>query len=270
MLKIRDLAVEEIPVLKDFAPPEWNVDLSAVFGRHFGQPYFHPIAAELDGRIVGCANGLLHGSAGWLGNIVVLPEFRGRGVGHHLTENLIAYFHSQCVEHQLLVATNMGEPIYRKLGFTVSSYYIFFSRAGGSAEPCTISAVRPFELRDEAALLALDRAVTGERRPVFLRRCLADAWVHVDRSGELDGYYLPAVGTGLLIAADDGAGIALLEHRLGQPGSTCVAPERNAVAIEFLLQHGYVETSRAPRMTLGPEIDWRPERVYCRGSGFCG
>ncbi len=270
MLKIRDLAAAEVSALKEFAPPEWNVDLSAVFSRHFGQPYFHPIAAELDGSMVGCANGLLHGSTGWLGNVVVLPDFRGRGIGRLLTESLVRYFQAEGVRHQILVATSMGEPIYRKLGFVVSSYYVFFARPDGVTAPDGDPATRAFEPQDEPALLALDQEVTGETRPAFLRRYPAGARVHVGSSGALDGYYLPALGTGLLIAADDEAGLALLRHRLAQPGNVAVVPEQNQVAIEFLSEHGYSETSRAPRMTLGPEISWHPERVYCRGAGFCG
>ncbi len=74
MIAIRDLASSDLPLLKSFAPPEWNTDVSAVFGRHFGQPYFHGVIAECDGAVVGCANGLIQGNAGWLGNIIVLPE----------------------------------------------------------------------------------------------------------------------------------------------------------------------------------------------------
>ncbi len=270
MLKIRGLASEEIPALKEFAPAEWNVDLSAVFARHFGRPYFHPIAAELDGCIVGCADGLLHGDTGWLGNIVVLPDFRGRGIGRALTESLVSFFHAEGASHQILVATSMGEPVYRKLGFAVSSYYVFLNRAAGLTAMESIPGTRLFEPQDEPALFALDQAVTGETRPAFLRRYLPGANVHVDSSGALDGYYLPALGTGLLIAADDEAGLALLRCRLAQTGNVAVVPEQNQIAINFLLEHGFSETSRAPRMVLGPEIGWHPERVYCRGAGFCG
>ncbi len=270
MLQIRNLAAEELPILKDFAPPEWNVDLSALFARHFGQSYFHAIAAELDGRLVGCGNGLLHGKSGWLGNIIVLPEARGRGIGRLLTEGLVKFFQDECVEYQILVATSMGEPIYRKLGFTVSSQYVFLARSDAPAAADYAHGTRAIERQDEPRLFALDRAVTGETRAEFLRRYLDGGRVHLGASGGLDGYYLPALGTGLLIAANDEAGLALLHYRLRQPPSVAVVPEQNQVALDFLGRHGFVEVSRAPRMTLGPEIDWHPEHVYCRGSGFCG
>ncbi len=197
-------------------------------------------------------------------------DFRGRGIGGALTEHLIQFFRAQRVEHQLLVATSMGEPIYRKLGFEISSRYIFFARQDSIPSQDTPPGVRALAPDDENALFALDRLVTGEMRQPFLRRCLDGAWVHVAPSGTLDGYYLPALGTGLVVASNDDAGLALLCHKVAQPGSLIVVPEANRLAADFLCSHGFAETSRAPRMTLGREIDWQPARVYARGSGFSG
>ena len=97
MLTIRPPTPAELPLLKDFAPPDWNTDLSITFSFHYGQPYFHPLVAELDGKFAGCANGLLNGNAGWLGNIIVLPEFRGRGIGYTLTAELVKFFRARDV-----------------------------------------------------------------------------------------------------------------------------------------------------------------------------
>ncbi len=117
MFVIRELKSTETTLLKDFAPPDWNTDLSVLFSFHFGQPYFYPVVCELDGKVVGCANGLCHGNAGWLGNIIVLPETRGQGIGQALTRRLVEFFHNQGIVHQVLTATKLGEPVYRKLGF---------------------------------------------------------------------------------------------------------------------------------------------------------
>jgi ribosomal protein S18 acetylase RimI-like enzyme len=270
MITIRDLTSADLPPLKDFAPPEWNTDISVVFGQHFGQPYFHPIVAEHDGTLVGCADALLQGSAGWLGGIIVLPEYRHQGIGRALTEELVKFLQAKRIAHQVLVATNSGEPIYRKLGFQPVSYYTFFARQGGLPPTGPLSTVRALLPRDEDALFALDKAITGERRAAFLQRYLDGASVHTDPSNRLDGYYLPALGTGLIIAANDAAGLALLRYKVDHGGSVCVVPEQNRVAVDFLRAHGFVETSRAPRMALGGDVAWQPEHVYSRGSGFCG
>ncbi len=267
---VRELQQAEIPILRDFAPPDWKTDLSLVFGKHYGQPYFHPIVAELDGVVVGCASGLLNGNAGWLGNIIVLPEWRGRGIGRVLTQGLMDFFRAQKVQSQILIATSMGEPVYRKLGFEIVSYYLFFVREdalpASDPEPC----VRPLEHDDEEAVLALDQAVSGEQRQAFISQFLADASVHESASGIVDGYYLPDLGNGLVIASNDEAGVALMRRKLSQGANMSVVPEANKVAADFLRSHGFVETSRVPRMALGGDVSWQPERVYCRASGYCG
>ncbi len=270
MPQIRDLRAPEIPLLKHFAPPEWSTDLSVIFGAHFGQPYFHPIVAELDDMVVGCANGLLNGNTGWLGNIIVRPECRGQGIGRALTEALVQFFKAQRLEHQVLIATSMGEPVYRKLGFEIVSQYVFFTRQEASGSADAVPDVRPLRREDEEAVFALDKSVTGEMRQPFLGRFFDDAWVHAGSSGSADGSYLPRVGTGLVIASNDAAGLALMRHKLHMAASTSVVPEANEVATEFLRSNGFVETGRAPRMALGPDVEWQPERVYCRGSGYCG
>ena len=134
----------------------------------------------------------------------------------------------------------------------------------------TVAGVRAMEPGDEHALFALDRLVTGESRQAFLGRYLDQARVHVDPSGRLDGYYLPALGTGLVIASSDAVGLSLLQYRTWHGGNVLVVPEQNRLALDFLRSHGFAETWRAPRMALGPDVAWQPEHVYCRGAGFCG
>ncbi len=268
--RIRPIQAAELRILKGFAPPDWNTDLSETFSFHFGHPYYYPIVAEQDGRIVGCGQGLLNGRTGWLGNIIVLPEYRGRGVGAALTQHLAERFRSLGCSSQLLIATRMGEPVYRKLGFEVTAQYVFLKREE-SCPPLEFPTVRRAGPADWAALFALDRTITGEDRRQFLERFLGDAWVHQPSgSAAIEGFYLPGLGTGPVLAANDQAGLALLSFKLGQGCQSVVIPEGNPAALVHLLENGFVEKTRAPRMVLGKELDWQPAKVYSRGAGYCG
>ncbi|HTX90805.1 MAG TPA: GNAT family N-acetyltransferase [Anaerolineales bacterium] len=269
MAEIRPIRTEEIPLLKDFAPPDWNNDTSALFAFHFGMDYFHPLVAELDGKVVGCAEGIVNGNAGWLGNIIVLAEARRQGIGQALTARLVELFHAHGCAHQILIATQMGEPVYARLGFRVSSHYIFLKRATPSA-PKPASGVRPFVPGDAARLFALDRRISSEDRRPLLERFLVDAHVHAAASGALDGFFLPGLGNGLVLAENAPAGLALLQFKLGQGITSLVVPEGNTAALNFLFDQGFLETARAPRMALGPDVDWQPACVYSRGAGYCG
>lgn len=269
MLKIRPLESLEIPSLKAFAPPDWNTDLSSIFFFHFGQPYFHPIAAELDGMLVGCAMGLWNGNAGWLGNIIVLPEYRSYGIGSALTDYLVGFLQAKECTSMILIATKMGEPVYRKLGFETVSQYIFLEREKAPV-PARTSGIRPLNPKDTSRLLELDRVITGEDRRPFLSRFLVGSWGHETPSGELDGFYLPSLKPGPVLAINDEAGKDLLLFKISQGSKIIIVPEENLTALQFLLQNDFKETIRAPRMTLGKDVDWHPEWVYSRGAGYCG
>jgi GNAT superfamily N-acetyltransferase len=269
MVDIRGLQTDEIPLLKEFAPPEWNTDLSAFFSFHFGQPYFYPIVAHLDGVVVGCGDGLLHGNVGWLGNIIVLAEYRGRGIGKALTKHLMDAFQSKGIRRQVLIATRMGEPVYTKLGFQVSSHYIFYKHENLPAASAT-TGIRSLAGQDFKAVFTIDRQVSGEDRQSFLKHFFEGGWVHLSSTGEVDGYYLPKLGSGLVIAANDDAGLALLQYRLSQGLRVAVVPQENRTAADFFASKGFLEAQRAPRMVYGGDVEWQSERVYSRGSGYCG
>jgi GNAT superfamily N-acetyltransferase len=270
MLIIRPLEHSELPLLKDFAPPEWNTDLSVTFSFHFGQPYYYPIVANLDGIIVGCAQGLLNGEVGWLGNIIVLPEVRGRGIGQALTQHLVEFFRSKGCTSQILIATQLGEPVYRKLGFIEVSRYVFLKRADPLA-PEPVSYVRRAIEKDFPQLLALDRQASGEERAPFLGRFFETAWVYEKEPSEgVEGFYLPDLRDGPVIASTEQAGRTLLQFKLGQGKTFVVLPEGNIPALDFLKRAGFEETASAPRMTLGKDADWKPAWVFSRGAGYCG
>ena len=132
MIKIRQLLKHEINLLRDFPPKDWNMDLPKFISSQFGYSYFYPIAAVEDNRIVGFGNGILNGKTGWLGNIIVIPGFRRRGIGNEITMHLVEYFKKKGCTNQMLVASEMGKNIYSKIGFKVSSEYHFFKKESES------------------------------------------------------------------------------------------------------------------------------------------
>jgi GNAT superfamily N-acetyltransferase len=270
MLKIRLLEHSELPLLKDFAPPEWNTDLSVTFSFHFGYPYYYPVVADLEGIMVGCAQGLLNGEVGWLGNIITLPEYRGQGIGQALTQHLVEFFRAKGCTSQILVATQLGEPVYHKLGFIEVSRYVFLKRAD-PLEPEPTSRVRQAKEKDFPCILALDREATGEERAPFLGRFFETAWVYEKGPSEgVEGFYLPDLRDGPLIARAEQSGLALLKFKLGQGRTSVVVPEGNIPALDFLKGAGFAEFDSAPRMALGKDADWKPAWVFSRGAGYCG
>jgi GNAT superfamily N-acetyltransferase len=270
VLKIRQIEQSEIPRLQNFPPEDWNLDLPRLFTFHFGQPYFFPIVAEVENKIIGCGIAILHGNISWLGTIIVLPEYRRQGIGKEITSHLIQYGKDRGCTTQLLTASEMGEPVYRKLGFLTSATYVFYKQE--SVAPIQrFSHVREVRQEDVQYIKELDREITREERFTFLERFLSTGWVYVPEGSDcISGVYLPDFGGGLIIAKDSGAGCTLMKLRFNRGKTTAVVPSLNIVAQEYLLLEGFQEYRRAPRMVLGEDVNWNPTMVYNRATGYCG
>ncbi len=270
-LLIRSLTEPEIETARDFAPPEWNFDLAAFFRLHFNKPYFCPLAGILWGDLIGLGNGIINNKVGWLGNIIVLPDYRRQGIGYRLTEKLMRILSDRGCTTQLLIATEMGEPVYKKLGFVTCSTYEFYKRQKNFA--CdTSSRIRKIQLVEFSGILKMDRNISGENRQSLLEQFIPSGWLCSNEAGTgIDGFYLPAFGNGLILAQNADSGIELLKFRLTRDRMTSVViPAQNQAARDFLRENGFIKYLEAPRMALGPEPAWKPENVFNRGAGYCG
>jgi GNAT superfamily N-acetyltransferase len=271
MIKIRLLLKSEIDLLKNFPPEDWNIDLPGFISFHFGRKYFYPIVAEENNKIVGFGNGILNGQVGWLGNILVPPEYRRRGIGHEITEHLVNHFKSNRCITQLLIASEMGKNIYKKIGFEVSSEYHFFN-----VEPNFLTHERNINIRkiredDFLLFKKFDEKITGEKRFEFIKRFLPAGWVYKEkRSKKIEGVYLPELGSGLIFAENPEAGLELLKFKLSSGKTRTVIPSGNKIALDFLIANGCRPYSTAPRMVLGKEVSWQPKYIFNRAAGYCG
>jgi GNAT superfamily N-acetyltransferase len=266
--RLRDLEMGDIPGLEWFAPEEWHIDLDAVLLQHFGRPYFHGRVAADERGVVAVGQGIVTGDAGWVGNIIVRPEARRRGLGSRLTQDLIERLRTAGCRTLLLVATGSGEPVYLRLGFRRTGEYVFLRVP--RLPPPPAGSLRRLRPPDGDEVLKLDRLATGESRAELLGPHFGTGWGHVAASGSLDGYFLPSLGAGLVAASLPAAGLDLLAFKHAFFPGDAVVPAANTWALRFLAAHGAEETSRAPRMALGDDLAWRPEWVFARGAGYCG
>ena len=267
-LVLRDLELSDIPKLVGFAPAEWNTALDAVLLEHCGRGYFHARVFVESDRILGVGQGIATGDAGWIGNIVVRPEARNHGLGARITQDLVDVLRARGCSTFLLIATELGEPVYRKMGFRKRAEYVFLSVPHLPAAPMT--SVRRLQPSETDAVFKLDASATGEARGDLLTPHLGAAWAHIDPDGTLDGFFLPSFGAGLVVAGRPLAGLELLGFKHAYYPGDAVVPAGNSAALQFLFERGATETARAPRMSLGDEAAWRPECIFARGAGYCG
>jgi len=270
MLKIRQLLKHEINLLQDFPPEDWNMDLPKFISYHFGCSYFYPIAAVEENRIVGFGNGILNGKTGWLGNIIVIPEFRRRGIGYEITKHLVEDFKKKGCVNQILVASEMGKNIYSKIGFEISSEYYFFRKDSGSSFYKKDINIRKIEENDYPFVKKFDEEISGEKRFDFIKRFFSTGWVYQKGKSTIEGAYLPELGSGLIFANNHIAGLELLKFKLSLAKTKTVIPSNNKSAMDFLTNEGYELYSTAPRMVLGKDVNWYPEYIFNRAAGYCG
>jgi GNAT superfamily N-acetyltransferase len=271
MIKIRQLLKSEINLLKNFPPEDWNIDLPGFISFHFGYKYFYPIVAEENNKIVGFGNGILNSAVGWLGNILVPPEYRRRGIGYQITKHLVNYFNNKGCTGQLLIASEMGKNIYKKIGFEISSAYHFFNAESNPQAYERNINIKKIKEDDFLLFKKLDAEATGEKRYEFIKRFLPAGWVYKkERSKNIEGVYLPDLGSGLIFAKNPEAGLELLKFKLSLGKTRTVIPSENKIALNFLITKGCQPYSTAPRMVLGKEVSWQPKYIFNRAAGYCG
>jgi GNAT superfamily N-acetyltransferase len=231
------------------------------------------VVAEAGGALVGVAAGAVFGATGWVGGVAVVPAHRRAGLGGALTEAIVDFLEAAGVATVLLHATALGRPVYERLGFVAETAYLTL------AGPTLPRAARELPVRagraaDLAAVLALDRAATGEDR----RRLLTALWpaggLVATAGGRPLGFHLPSPWRtgGATIATGPGAGLALLDAVRAAPGDQVAisVPTANTTAVDALEAAGFSEVYRTIRMHRGPHVPWDPAALFGAHNLFWG
>ncbi|MHC8950425.1 GNAT family N-acetyltransferase [Sphingobacterium hungaricum] len=266
-MEIKVFLEEDIPALEDLQQEEWD-DIKPHFLSYVGSAYSFPIQVLDEGKLVGVGSTIVHGDTAWLGHIIVHSQSRGKGIGKLITNSLIdiAYAH-QCKTINL-VATDLGAPVYEKVGFQTTTVYYFFKDVKLPGLVLNGNYIHPYAEQFKEAILALDRESSGEDRISELQNHLQSGFVYVEEE-QVRGFYLPTLGKGLVIASHPKAGVELLKLHL-KSLDTVVFPKENKVALDFLYANGYKEYHIAKRMTLGAERQVKFENMYNRIGGNVG
>jgi predicted N-acetyltransferase YhbS len=206
----------------------------------------HPFVAEVDDEIIGTGVAVEKGPVGWVGLVFVAPSWRGTGLGRRLTQTTIDRLHGLGCRSVVLTATELGRPIYERLGFVAVGEYATFAGPPLPTAPEDRS-VQTMTAADLNEMAELDAAVTGEDRASMLG-ALAQGWV-LRRGEVLVGYAIRSPwGHGPAVASDMAAGAVLLDVLRGSvPAANTVpitVPTANDAAMTYLRSTGYQEMRR--------------------------
>ncbi len=239
------------------------------------------LVAEEAGRRVGICVATCYGEYGFVGELIVRPEARGRGVGRRLLDRAVAHLHGRGAKSVLLDGVPAAVPLYERAGFRKVCRSL---RLAGAVRGRAHPHVRPMQPADLAAVSALDEAAFAADRRFFLARRLSlyPALCRVlERDGHVAGYVMarPAgaavaagpwvVGPGAERAADLLEGLPA-EGQVLEIGVGVLAT--NAAALAALRDLGFEERQDPPwRMLLGESAQLGASPwAYANGSAAKG
>lgn len=263
--EILPVTLSDIEPIKCLQPPDWP-DISLAYSFYVSSWFCKPIKLVNAGKLIGVGCLIRFEKTCWLGQIIIDESFRKQGWGEYLTRCLMDMA-GPGIETISLLATPMGKPLYKKIGFETQGEYTFYKKYDFTPyRPA--SQIKTFSPGMTDQLLALDLDVSGEDRSRLLLPFLKAAWVCTENH-ELQGYHVPDLGEGLIISREVNAGLDLLGLKL-KASNKIVIPEENTVARDFLLRQGFSAYRTATRMFRGLPVLHRPEWIYSRIGGNLG
>jgi GNAT superfamily N-acetyltransferase len=185
---VRNMTREEVSLAIEWAAAEgWNPGLhdAECFYAADPQGFF---LAEADGLPAGCLSAVAYNEHfGFAGFYIVLPQFRGRGIGHELVRTASAYAGRRSMGNDAVVAQ---QETYRQLGFRLAYRNI---RYRGLASPETADVPGIIDLQEIpfGDLVVYDRGIFPAERPVFLQHWINQpegAALGCEDNGKLTGY----------------------------------------------------------------------------------
>ncbi|MHA4843949.1 GNAT family N-acetyltransferase [Flavitalea antarctica] len=276
-LEIHPLVKEDLHLLAALQPEGWGSILPA-HEIYLQSSCSFPLKFTEDDNLVGLGTTIIHHDSAWLAHIIVHPGMRKKGIGKLITKTLMDVAFSSHCDLLSLIATDLGEPVYSKLGFETDTEYVFYKAGetkGVGQQPLPKQTdslslhdhIEPYQPGFKAELLALDKQVSGEDRALYLQDHLDHGILYFDNR-VLEGFYLPSAGEGMISATTSTAGITLMELR--KTKDVFIFPVDNIIARQYCERKHLYPFRTAKRMVLGKRRQWHPEWIYNRIGGNLG
>lgn len=266
-MEVQTLVYSDLNSIPSLQPAGWP-DILPYYEHYARAAFCFPIKVILENKIVGIGTTIIHNDIAWLGHIIVDPGYRGKGIGRYITETLVTIAKQRECGTIYLIATDLGAPVYEKAGFCTETDYLFFKDiylVNEAPVPDKIMAYRE-EFRNQVSII--DRENSGEERMFQLENHLQNGFIY-NEGNRVEGFYLPTLGDGLIIANTPDAGLELLKFHLKSNGKLAM-PRDNTTAINFLYSHGFKEVRSAKRMRLGKSRIVNLANIYNRIAGNIG
>ncbi len=227
--------------------------------------------AVVGGKRVGLTTAVAYGRVGWVGNVIVQPGFRGRGVGGDLVGTAIAYLQSEGVETIRLNSYLETVQFYEDLGFKGEYENIRFT---GQVVGNVGSQINCDPCKDIQQVISMDKRFFGANRSDLLSSLSSEfpkTFLCVGKQ-KLRGYIVGQVHDGFCEIApwvanpvNNSAAKELwqgLQKELGKMQVAFTAPSRSKQAVDAARWMGLRRDFRTLRMSMGKNAyKGRPEGI---------
>jgi ribosomal protein S18 acetylase RimI-like enzyme len=222
------------------------------------------LAARIGDTPVAFITAIKYGTSGWIGNLVVRGDLRGKGIGNALMGKALATLLDAGARTVWLTASETGRPIYERLGFAAVDLAERWYGTGIGG----VGATGDYSM---AAILAMDGAGWGDGRDALLSEALERGTLTVRDGGFLISQPA-AVGVQLGpwgAAGVETAGELLDAARVRAGEGTRLfldVPARNVDAARLLPNRGFAVKGSAMLMFLGEKPVYEPGCIYALAS----
>ena len=201
---------------------------------------------------------------GWIGNVIVDPRCRSKGIGARLVKEAIGYLSEKSVSTIGLYAYVNTVKFYKKIGFKADSDFIRFA-GQGIRNQVGANAIRRMSQRDLNEVIDFDRSCMGWNRDRLLRRMFADSkdlcYIIREDSGLLGfvmaDWYRQEIGPIMCRANSDDDPISLLKAVLSKLAGVEVrigVSEARRRIVDALVDMDFKEEFRVTLMHLGEKL----------------
>lgn len=195
-----------------------------------------------------------------IGMVIVKDDFRGYGLGKELTEVCVGAVGTNVAI--MLIATEDGYPLYKKLGFqTVTCVHKFLLNNCATFLPVPYSKeyeVLPLTDNDFVQIRKLDQKAIGADREKFLKARINQAKQGVvvkGKNGNVVGYGLSIKGPinlilGPIVAVNHDVAVVIIHHLTNEyKGNLRIdVPDGQDSFLAYLKQCGFQKVSQPPVM----------------------
>ena len=212
---------------------------------------------------LGYVTSVSYGRSGWIGNLMVRPELRKRGIGRELMQRAVSALLAAGVKTVWLTASEQGAGLYRKLGFAPIDSIQRWSGKG------TINLDSRAANLEIESLRAMDRVGWGDWREALLNATCGRGRLYASSGGFLccqQWHFGVQIGPwGSLIGNQAGQ---LLDQALTAGDETVFldVPAGNFAAGTLLAKRGFTVTGSNLLMYLGDDPPYRPGNIYALAS----